>query len=40
APPPNKPVAWGSVPFDPLFQCLSHENITLLFSCLLLERQV
>lgn len=37
-PPPNKPVAWGSVPFDPLFQCLSHHNILTLFSCLLLER--
>ncbi|CAM9708738.1 unnamed protein product, partial [Scytosiphon promiscuus] len=39
-PPPNKPVAWGSVPFDPLFQCLSHENILTLFSCLLLERSI
>ncbi|CAM9959441.1 unnamed protein product [Ectocarpus sp. 12 AP-2014] len=39
-PPPNKPVAWGSVPFEPLFQCLSHENIVTLLTCLLLERSV
>ncbi|CBJ25874.1 conserved unknown protein [Ectocarpus siliculosus] len=39
-PPPNKPVAWGSVPFEPLFQCLSHENIVILLTCLLLERSI
>jgi hypothetical protein len=39
-PPPNKPIAWQALPYEPLFQCLDIGNITCVFESLLLERNV
>jgi pentatricopeptide repeat protein len=40
APPHNLPIAWVSIPFTFLFECLDIENIILVWHCLMLERQV
>ncbi|CAN0048141.1 unnamed protein product, partial [Phaeothamnion confervicola] len=39
-PPPNRPVAWPSLPLEPLFQRLGHDHVVTLFESLLLERSV
>ena len=40
SPPHNQPIAWVSLPFSHLFQCLDIDNIILVWHCLALERQV
>lgn len=40
SPPHNQPIAWVSLPFSHLFQCLDIDNIVLVWHCLVLERQV
>ena len=40
APPQNQPIAWVSLPFSHLFECLDIDNIVLVWHCLALERQV
>jgi len=40
SPPHNLPIAWVSLPFANLFECLDVENIILVWHCLVLERQV
>ena len=40
APPSNLPIAWVSLPFSHLFECLDIDNIILVWHCLILERQV
>jgi DENN (AEX-3) domain/dDENN domain len=40
SPPHNQPIAWVSLPFSHLFECLDVENIILVWRCLVLERQV
>ncbi len=40
SPPHNQPIAWVSLPFSHLFQCLDVDNIILVWHCLVLERQV
>jgi hypothetical protein len=40
SPPHNQPIAWVSLPFSHLFQCLDINNIVLVWHCLVLERQV
>mmetsp|Transcript_20122 Transcript_20122/g.47221 ORF Transcript_20122/g.47221 Transcript_20122/m.47221 type:complete len:1185 (-) Transcript_20122:1521-5075(-) len=40
SPPHNQPIAWVSLPFSYLFQCLDIDNIILVWHCLALERQV
>ena len=40
SPPHNLPIAWVSLPFGTLFECLDIDNIILVWHCLLLERQV
>ena len=40
SPPHNQPIAWVSLPFSQLFECLDIENIVLVWHCLVLERQV
>jgi len=40
SPPHNQPIAWVSLPFSHLFECLDIENIVLVWHCLALERQV
>jgi pentatricopeptide repeat protein len=40
SPPHNLPIAWVSLPFAHLFECLDIENIILVWHCLALERQV
>jgi len=40
SPPNNQPIAWISLPFSHLFQCLDIENIVTLWHALALERQV
>ena len=40
SPPHNQPIAWVSLPFSHLFQCLDIDNIILVWHCLVLERQV
>jgi hypothetical protein len=39
-PPINQPTTWSSLPIEPLFECLSPENIISLFQMVLLERQI
>ena len=39
-PPLNKPNLWSSLSLYPLFECLDHENILTLFTCVLVERQI
>lgn len=39
-PPFNEPNSWSSFPLYPLFECLSSENILILFNLVLTERQV
>jgi len=40
SPPHNQPIAWVSLPFSHLFECLDVNNIILVWHCLVLERQV
>lgn len=40
SPPHNLPIAWVSIPFTFLFECLDIDNIILAWHCLVLERQV
>jgi DENN (AEX-3) domain len=40
SPPHNQPIAWVSLPFSQLFECLDIDNIVLVWHCLVLERQV
>lgn len=40
SPPHNQPIAWVSLPFSHLFECLDIDNIVLVWHCLVLERQV
>ncbi|GAX14387.1 hypothetical protein FisN_11Hh155 [Fistulifera solaris] len=40
SPPNNVPIAWVSLPFSYLFECLDVENVILVWHCLVLERQV
>ena len=40
SPPYNLPIAWVSIPFTFLFECLDLDNIILVWHCLVLERQV
>ena len=40
SPPHNQPVAWVSLPFSHLFECLDIDNVILVWHCLVLERQV
>jgi DENN (AEX-3) domain/dDENN domain len=40
SPPHNQPIAWVSLPFAHLFECLDIDNIILVWHCLVLERQV
>jgi pentatricopeptide repeat protein len=40
SPPHNLPIAWVSLPFTHLFECLDIDNIILVWHCLALERQV
>jgi pentatricopeptide repeat protein len=40
APPHNQPIAWVSLPFTHLFECLDVDNIITVWHCLALERQV
>ncbi|KAL7468701.1 hypothetical protein ACHAXS_008933 [Conticribra weissflogii] len=40
SPPHNMPIAWVSLPFSHLFQCLDIPNILTVWSALALERQV
>ena len=40
SPPHNLPIAWVSLPFSNLFECLDIDNIILVWHCLCLERQV
>lgn len=40
SPPHNQPIAWVSLPFSQLFECLDVSNIILVWRCLVLERQV
>lgn len=40
SPPHNQPIAWVSLPFGHLFECLDIDNIILVWHCLVLERQV
>lgn len=40
SPPHNQPIAWVSLPFSHLFECLDIDNIILVWHCLVLERQV
>ena len=40
SPPNNLPIAWISIPFTFLFECLDIDNIILVWHCLVLERQV
>jgi hypothetical protein len=39
-PPLNEPNVWSGMPLFPLFECLSPENVVLLFSAVLIERQI
>lgn len=39
-PPANQPYAWLGVSISPLFECLQPENILLLLSVVLVERQI
>lgn len=39
-PPSNEPTAWSSLPLSSLFECLSLQNILLVFSALISERQI
>ncbi|CAM9142204.1 unnamed protein product [Chrysoparadoxa australica] len=39
-PPPNDPIAWRTIPYEHLFQCLDHQNIVTLFEALLVERSI
>jgi pentatricopeptide repeat protein len=38
--PHNLPIAWVSLPFSHLFECLDIDNIILVWHCMTLERQV
>ena len=40
SPPGNMPIAWVSLPFAHLFQCLDVENVLAVWTALALERQV
>ena len=40
SPPNNQPIAWVSLPFSHLFECLDIDNIMLAWHSLALERQV
>lgn len=40
SPPHNMPIAWVSLPFSHLFQCLDVENVLTVWTALALERQV
>jgi hypothetical protein len=40
SPPYNMPIAWVSLPFSHLFQCLDVENVLKVWTALALERQV
>ena len=40
SPPYNQPIAWTSLPFAHLFECLDIKNIILVWHALALERQV
>jgi DENN (AEX-3) domain len=40
SPPHNLPIAWVSLPFRSLFECLDIDNIILVWHCMVLERQV
>jgi hypothetical protein len=40
SPPHNMPIAWVSLPFAHLFQCLDVENVLKVWTALALERQV
>ena len=40
SPPHNMPIAWVSLPFSHLFQCLDVENVLKVWTALALERQV
>jgi len=40
SPPHNLPIAWVSLPFGNLFECLDIDNLILVWHCLVLERQV
>ena len=40
SPPHNQPIAYVSLPFSHLFECLDIDNIILVWHCLTLERQV
>ena len=40
SPPHNVPVAWVSLPFSHLFECLDVENVLKVWTALALERQV
>lgn len=40
SPPHNQPIAWVSLPFRHLFECLDVDNIITAWHCLALERQV
>ena len=40
SPPHNMPIAWVSLPFSHLFQCLDVQNVLLVWTALALERQV
>eukprot|EP00586_Coscinodiscus_wailesii_P017301 CAMPEP_0172491030 /NCGR_PEP_ID=MMETSP1066-20121228/21689_1 /TAXON_ID=671091 /ORGANISM="Coscinodiscus wailesii, Strain CCMP2513" /LENGTH=1419 /DNA_ID=CAMNT_0013259831 /DNA_START=315 /DNA_END=4573 /DNA_ORIENTATION=- len=40
SPPYNQPIAWVSLPFSHLFQCLDIDNVLLVWHALTLERQV
>lgn len=40
APPVNEPLSWSGLHPEPLFECLSLDNLLLLFNVVLLEHQV
>lgn len=40
SPPHNQPIAWVSLPFSHVFECLDIDNVILVWHCLVLERQV
>jgi len=40
SPPQNLPIAWVSLPFSVLFECLDIDNIILVWHCMALERQI
>jgi DENN (AEX-3) domain/uDENN domain len=39
-PPSNQPNVWSGMPLFPIFECLSPENVLMVFSLALIERQI